>query len=107
MAEGGAAAAGATDGAAQLDAASLAKLPDAVREAYQYAVAGGTHTVFLVAAAISVLGFVAAWFIKEVPLKGAAAKPADADADAGADTGAEGQGPRQEPLSVGRASIDT
>jgi EmrB/QacA subfamily drug resistance transporter len=55
---------------AQLDAASLARLPAPVREAYEYAVADGTHLVFLVAAAAALLSFVAAWFIKEVPLKG-------------------------------------
>ena len=55
---------------AQLDAASLEKLPSQVREAYEHAVADGTHTVFLVAAATAVLLFVATWFVKEVPLKG-------------------------------------
>ncbi|MCH6161853.1 MDR family MFS transporter [Streptomyces marispadix] len=60
------------DGApAQLDAASLERLPAAVREAYEYAVADGTHVVFTVAAAAALLGFVATWFVKEVPLKGA------------------------------------
>ncbi|UUU44967.1 MDR family MFS transporter [Streptomyces sp. NBC_00162] len=55
---------------AQLDAASLATLPEAVREAYRYAVAVGTHWAFLICAAIAVLGFAAALFIKEVPLRG-------------------------------------
>ncbi|MEU9148038.1 MFS transporter, partial [Streptomyces sp. NPDC048349] len=41
------------------------------------AVAVGTHWAFLVCAAIAVLGFAAAWFIKEVPLRGAAPAPAD------------------------------
>uniref|UniRef100_A0AAU2JV59 MFS transporter n=1 Tax=Streptomyces sp. NBC_00049 TaxID=2903617 RepID=A0AAU2JV59_9ACTN len=63
-------------GSAQLDAASLAKLPEAVREAYQYAVAAGTHSAFLLGAAIAVLGFAAAWFVKEVPLRGAGPAPA-------------------------------
>ncbi|WP_455353646.1 MDR family MFS transporter [Streptomyces sp. SYSU K217416] len=74
MAERGAA--GATEGSAQLDAASLAKLPDAVREAYQHAVAAGIHSAFLVGAAIAVIGFAAAWFVKEVPLRGAGPVPA-------------------------------
>ncbi|MFD3469636.1 MDR family MFS transporter [Streptomyces sp. NPDC058682] len=66
-------------GAAQLDAASLAKLPEAVRDAYQHAVAAGTHSAFLLGAAIAVLGFAAAWFVKEVPLRGAGpAAPAGA-----------------------------
>ncbi|WP_443059328.1 MDR family MFS transporter [Streptomyces sp. NBC_00435] len=58
-------------GSAQLDAASLAKLPEVVRDAYQHAVAAGTHSAFLLGAGIAVLGFVAAWFVKEVPLRGA------------------------------------
>ncbi|MFD7787732.1 MDR family MFS transporter [Streptomyces nojiriensis] len=66
-------------GSAQLDAASLAKLPEAVRDAYQHAVAAGTHSAFLLGAAIAVLGFAAAWFVKEVPLRGAGpAAPAGA-----------------------------
>ncbi|MEV8534488.1 MDR family MFS transporter [Streptomyces sp. NPDC051211] len=70
----------ATGGSAQLDAASLAKLPEAVREAYQHAVAAGTHSAFLLGAVVAVLGFAAAWFVKEVPLRGAgpaAAEPSD------------------------------
>ncbi|MEU2428880.1 MDR family MFS transporter [Streptomyces sp. NPDC007861] len=65
-----------TQQSAQLDAASLAKLPEQVREAYQFAVASGTHAAFLLGSAVAVLGFVAAFFVKEVPLKGAGpAKP--------------------------------
>ncbi|MGW6951935.1 MDR family MFS transporter [Streptomyces xanthophaeus] len=66
-------------GSAQLDAASLAKLPEAVREAYQHAVASGTHSAFLLGAAIALLGFLAAWFVKEIPLRGAAPAPADGE----------------------------
>ncbi|MFD4529992.1 MDR family MFS transporter [Streptomyces sp. NPDC058470] len=66
---------------AQLDAASLAKLPPPVREAYQYAVSSGTHSAFLLGAVVAVVALVAALFVKEVPLKGAgAAKPAEEDA---------------------------
>ncbi|GLJ93293.1 MFS transporter [Streptomyces poonensis] len=60
-----------TEQSAQLDAASLAKLPEAAREAYQYAVAAGTHSAFLLGAVVAVLALVAAVFVKEVPLKGA------------------------------------
>ncbi|MEU7282965.1 MDR family MFS transporter [Streptomyces sp. NPDC045431] len=67
-AQGGGAATAQT---AQLDAASLARLPEHVREAYQFAVASGTHTAFLLGAAVALIGFVAAFFVKEVPLKGA------------------------------------
>ncbi|MFI6001728.1 MDR family MFS transporter [Streptomyces sp. NPDC051366] len=69
-------------GSAQLDAASLAKLPEAVRDAYQHAVAAGTHSAFLLGASIAVLGFAAAWFVKEVPLRGAGpAQGGDAEGD--------------------------
>jgi EmrB/QacA subfamily drug resistance transporter len=62
-----------TEQSAQLDAASLAKLPEAAREAYQYAVASGTHAAFLLGAAVAVLALVGAVFVKEVPLRGAGA----------------------------------
>jgi EmrB/QacA subfamily drug resistance transporter len=60
-----------TEQSAQLDAASLAKLPVAVREAYQHAVSSGTHAAFLLGAVVAVIVLVAALFVKEVPLKGA------------------------------------
>jgi EmrB/QacA subfamily drug resistance transporter len=71
-APGGAAA---MKGGAQLDPATIAKFPAALKDAYFHAVASGTHVVFLWGAAISVLGFVAAWFLVETPLRGSAAKP--------------------------------
>lgn len=61
----------ATQQSAQLDAASLAKLPEQVREAYQVAVSSGTHSAFLLGSAVAVIGFLAAFLVKEVPLKGA------------------------------------
>ncbi|WP_406862365.1 MDR family MFS transporter [Streptomyces sp. HUAS MG47] len=60
----------ATAQSAQLDAASLAKLPEAVREAYQHAVASGTHSAFLVGSAVAVVAFLAAFLVKEVALRG-------------------------------------
>ncbi|GAA3373922.1 MDR family MFS transporter [Streptomyces sannanensis] len=80
-ARGGAAAAGATQHSAQLDAASLAKLPDAVREAYQYAVSSGTHTAFLLGSVFAVVGFLAAFFVKEVPLRGSGPQSPDVKAE--------------------------
>lgn len=48
-----------------------------------HAVSGGTHQVFIWGALISIIGFAAAWFLKEVPLRGGPAKPADkAESDA-------------------------
>ncbi|RII12489.1 Multidrug resistance protein 3 [Streptomyces sp. YIM 130001] len=81
---------------AQLDADSLEKLPDAMREAYQFAVSSGTHSAFLIGASVAVVAFVAALFVKEVPLKGAGPKDrTDGDAD--------GDGSRGEPVSAGSA----
>ncbi|MEV7615979.1 MDR family MFS transporter [Streptomyces sp. NPDC089799] len=91
----GEAGASATGASAQLDAASLAKLPEAMREAYQHAVAAGTHSAFLLGASVAVLGFLAAWFVKEVPLRGAGPAPA-----ADGETPAQAAGaPRQEPVA--------
>ncbi|GGR85358.1 MFS transporter [Streptomyces aureoverticillatus] len=74
-----------TEHSAQLDAASLAKLPEAARDAYQHAVSAGTHVAFLLAAAMAVGALLAALFVKETPLRGAGPadkKPAgDADGD--------------------------
>ncbi|MEJ1202508.1 MULTISPECIES: MDR family MFS transporter [unclassified Streptomyces] len=70
-----------TEQSAQLDAASLAELPEAARVAYQDAVSSGTHGAFLLGALVAVVALVAAVFVKEVPLKGAGPKVADAPAD--------------------------
>ncbi|MEU9360804.1 MDR family MFS transporter [Streptomyces sp. NPDC048301] len=74
----------ATERSAQLDDASLAKLPDAVRDAYEYAVASGTHIAFLVGGSVAVVALVAAFFVKEVPLRGTA-KPEAASGDSDGD----------------------
>ncbi|WP_328770828.1 MDR family MFS transporter [Streptomyces sp. NBC_00286] len=77
MAErGGAAGSAATSQSAQLDAAGMARLPEAARDAYQHAVSSGTHSAFLLGAVVAVVALVAAVFVKEVPLKGAAAPEA-------------------------------
>lgn len=76
----------ATSQSAQLDAESLAKLPEHMREAYQFAVASGTQAAFLLGGIIAVIGFVAAFFVKEVPLRGAGPQPGpEAEPGAGAD----------------------
>ncbi|MGW5353998.1 MDR family MFS transporter [Streptomyces sp. NPDC004031] len=72
-APGGAAA---MKGGAQLDPATIAKFPAGLKDAYFHAVSSGTHVVFLWGAIVSVLGFLAAWFLVETPLRGASgAKP--------------------------------
>ncbi|GGX98347.1 MDR family MFS transporter [Streptomyces minutiscleroticus] len=82
-----------TEQSAQLDAASLAKLPEAAREAYQYAVSAGTHSAFLLGAAVAVAALAAAVFVKEVPLRGAGPKKPAGD-DAAGDA-APGEGERR------------
>lgn len=69
-----------TEQSAQLDAKSLEKLPDAVREAYQFAVSAGTHSAFLLGSIVAVVALVAAVFVKEVPLKGAGPQKSADDA---------------------------
>ncbi|GHC53583.1 MDR family MFS transporter [Streptomyces cinnamoneus] len=62
-------------GSAHLDAGTLTRLPDAVREVYEHAVTSGMHLVLLVGAGISVVTAVATWFVREVPLRGSVPKP--------------------------------
>ncbi|MFF1710948.1 MDR family MFS transporter [Streptomyces sp. NPDC058268] len=66
-----------TEQSAQLDAKSLAKLPDVVQSAYQHAVSAGTHSAFLLGAIIGLAALVAALFVKEVPLRGSGPKDAE------------------------------
>ncbi|MFF3872460.1 MDR family MFS transporter [Streptomyces sp. NPDC001978] len=73
---------GITEKSAQLDAASLAKLPAAAREAYQHAVSAGTHSAFLLGSVIAVIALLAALFVKEVPLKSGPQKAPEGAADA-------------------------
>lgn len=56
----------------QLTPSMVDALPAVVRDAYQSAVAGGVTTAFVWAAAVAVVAIVAAWLIREVPLRGSA-----------------------------------
>ncbi|MWA12703.1 MDR family MFS transporter [Streptomyces sp. BA2] len=85
-----------TEQSAQLDADSLAKLPEAVRDAYQHAVSAGTHSAFLLGAVIGVAALVAALFVREVPLRGAGPK----------DSEPEGSGPAGSDKPVEDAAGD-
>ncbi|MFE7270083.1 MULTISPECIES: MDR family MFS transporter [unclassified Streptomyces] len=55
----------------RLDAASLSRLPQDIRSAYESAVASGTHQAFLLGAAAALVAFAASCFVREVPLRGA------------------------------------
>jgi len=48
---------------------SIAAMPAAVRDAYANAVTAGLDRIFLVAAAISLIGFMLIWFLPEEPLR--------------------------------------
>jgi EmrB/QacA subfamily drug resistance transporter len=60
---------GAPAGAA-LTPGMLEALPAPLRDAYQAAITSGIHQVFLGGAAIAVIALIAAWAIREVPLRG-------------------------------------
>ncbi|MFG2330257.1 MDR family MFS transporter [Streptomyces sp. NPDC048604] len=89
----------ATAQSAQLDAASLAKLPEAVREAYQHAVASGTHGAFLVGSAVAVIAFLAAFFVKEVALRGTGPQKPEPEPEP-----EQKQKPEPEPAAVAEKS---
>ena len=72
---------------AQLDAAGLARLSTPVREAYRHAVAAGTHTAFLLGTAVAALAFVAALFVRDVPLRAAPKPPTPERRQTGAGVG--------------------
>ena len=57
-------------GGGRLTPAMLAGLPAAVRDTYQHAVTTGVDLVFRWGALIALLAVVAAWLIREVPLRG-------------------------------------
>ncbi|KUJ67574.1 transporter [Streptomyces albus subsp. albus] len=54
----------------QMDVSALDKLPADLKDAYLHAVSDGTHQVFFWGTLISLIGFAAAWLVKEVPLRG-------------------------------------
>jgi len=52
-----------------LTPAALRDLPEAVQRLFRSAVVAGTQEIFLWGAAIAVVGFIMAWFIRQVPLR--------------------------------------
>ncbi|MDI5969685.1 MDR family MFS transporter [Streptomyces sp. SL13] len=85
---GPAAAAKLSSGGAQQSPKAIEHFPAAVKDAYFHGVTSGIHQVFLWGSAMAVLCFVAAIFVKEIPLRGATPAP-----------GAEGETPVG-PLAV-------
>jgi hypothetical protein len=69
---------GTKGGISQLTPAKVRELkavqPDLV-DRFQHAIAAGTHSVFLVAAFVTIAGFALSWFIREVPLRTSVGNP--------------------------------
>ncbi|HEY3748467.1 MAG TPA: MDR family MFS transporter [Pseudonocardiaceae bacterium] len=68
-------------GGAQLPPSAVLHLPAPIREAFQSGVVSGLHGVLLGGAAMALLGFVVAWFIKAVPLRGGTPVAAGKDSE--------------------------
>lgn len=66
---------------AKIPPSAIKKLPPPVREAFEAAVTHGLHGVLIAGAVMSFIAFGVAWFIKEVPLRGGPADPADVPMD--------------------------
>lgn len=65
--------------AAALSPASLALLPDALRETYAQAFSASLSTVFVVATLVALVGFAVAWLLPEHPLRETVAAAAGGD----------------------------
>jgi EmrB/QacA subfamily drug resistance transporter len=60
-------------GGAQIPPSVVLKLPAPLREAFQSGVVSGLHGVLIGGAIMALFGFLVAWFVKAVPLRGGAA----------------------------------
>ncbi len=58
----------------QITPGMLGQLPAPLREAYQAAITNGIHQVFLWGSVIAVVALIAAWAIREVPLRGSTSR---------------------------------
>jgi EmrB/QacA subfamily drug resistance transporter len=65
-------------GGVHVTPAALHTLPAPVRDAFKLGVTNGLHGTVLGGAVLALAGFVVAWFIREVPLRGSAPKTAPA-----------------------------
>ena len=78
LAAGGSGVPGATPDGSGMTPSALKDMPAAVQSLFKLAVADGTSTIFLCGAVVAAVGFVLAWFIKQVPLRETVARPAEA-----------------------------
>ncbi|MFL6108654.1 MAG: MDR family MFS transporter [Marmoricola sp.] len=60
-----------------LTPAALKGQPEQFVSAFREAVASGTHAIFLIASTLTILGFVIAWFVREVALRGSSPSTAE------------------------------
>lgn len=67
---------------ASLTPEALMSLPEPVRVAFQTAVVDGTQEIYFWAALVTVFGFVASWFVKQVPLRTSNTAPRQAVVEA-------------------------
>ncbi|MEU5581755.1 MDR family MFS transporter [Streptomyces huasconensis] len=90
------------EGAGTLDRDALEQLPSAVRESYQHAVAQGASHVFVFTGALAAVALAAAFFLREEPLRSAAA-PRDDESAPGAGPAGAAADPRDsaEDTSIG------
>ena len=72
---------GLPSGTPQPTAAQLARMSTAARDAYLHSVAHGTHNIFTTGAIVAVTALIAAFLIKEVPLRGKAPATAAASGE--------------------------
>jgi EmrB/QacA subfamily drug resistance transporter len=57
-------------GGARIPPSAMDRLPEQIRSALEGAVTHGVHNVFIGGAVLAFVSFLAAWFIREVPLRG-------------------------------------
>jgi hypothetical protein len=63
-----------------IDPRAFDQLPEAMREPFLAAFVTAIHPVFLIAATLTTIGFVLAWFLDEIPLRAHAGAPQRAPA---------------------------
>jgi Carboxypeptidase regulatory-like domain len=88
-----------TSGGIHVPPSALHTLPAPVRDAFKLGVTGGLHGVVVGGAVLALAGFVVAWFIREVPLRGSGPAPAPA----GGTGGRHASGNEQTPVAGGPA----
>jgi hypothetical protein len=84
-------------GGVHVTPAALHTLPAPVRDAFKIGVTSGLHGTVVGGAVLALAGFVVAWFIREVPLRGSGPKPAPA---AGPGGGRHASRSEREPVSA-------